>query len=310
MKTTGGRWMGLAGAAILLALGSGAMAETPAGGDGGGAEGGAQFLTDFAGQGWLSFFFNTQDELQEARYVSEGAVALDFALASFGEGWAIRSRFEIVANMGDSVTQNLPFSPKEMRYEISPFAEYRKDSMIYRGGWSHVCQHLIYKEYEDPWYAVGEGTNVAPDVYFNRLYAGVGRREIRPELFWESYFGGESRVEVPRLVWGAELGWYLRSFFGLDDESLYSQNDWAADAAADLRLRLWAGKKWVLSATSRTEALLDVDDEVYWRERVRLEAVFASRGFGSMAYVGSQVLDEHPRDSREGIVEIGASFYF
>ena len=44
--------------------------------------------------------------------------------------------------------------------------------------------------------------------------------------------------------------------------------------------------------------------------QLQLELAFASRGYGSSIYAGWHVVDEHPRDSKEGMLEFGASFYY
>ena len=275
----------------------------------GGGEGGGEFLGDFSGRGTVAAYANRGDAVQEARYVTEGAMALDFALVSRGEAWALRSRFEMTANMGKSISQELPFSPMEMAYEIAPYVERRGETHAARLGWSHVCQHLIYKEYEDPWYLV-EGTNVAADVYWNRIFIGAGRKEIRPERMREAYFGGGDRAAAPRFVWGAEAGAYLRSLLGLDGEALYGQNDWRADAGVELRWVVFRGAWWYVAAASLTRALLDGEADVFWRQSFRLEGAFGSRGYGTALHAGWHAVDEHPRDDKGGLVELGASCYF
>ena len=295
-------WPGLAGALLLAAPAQAAEPEPAAP-----AAGGVEFLSGYSGLGRLEFFSNQQDDLQDDRYISEGEMDLDFDVVSVGERWSVRSRFMLLADLGRSVAENLPFSPKEMKYGFSPYGEYQRGTWLARFGWDHACQHLIYKDNEEPWYTV-EGSNLPPDVYYNRLFAGAGRRESRPEILRQTAFK-EGRIP-PRVIWYFEAGGYLRSFPGMDDDSLYGGNDWVADGLADLRLRLHAADRWLLFAGSRTQVLLDADDEFYARERLQLEVVFDSRGFGSAVYAGWHVVDEHPRDSKEGMTELGAVFYF
>lgn len=270
-----------------------------------------RFFSEFSGTGRLLFFANHQDELQEDRFLTEGAMALDFNFISFADKLSLRSRFTLLANMGTSVAENLPFSPKETAYEITPFVEYRKTAHLVRFGWNHVCQHLIYKDNETPWYVAAGSNNVPPDVYYNRLFLGAGRREIRPEILRQVFFGGREGGPVPpRVIWYVEAGGYLRSLPGMDEESLAGGNEWTADLTADLRLLLHAADRWLLFANSRTQVLLDTDEEAYARELVQLEAAFDSRGFGLSLVLGAHLLDEHPRDSKEGIIELGAVSYF
>lgn len=297
------RW-GAAGLAVFLAgWPSASAAPEPEV-----SKAGVQFLSGYSGNGRLLFFAHPQDDLQEERYVSEGSMTLDFDFVSFGERWSIRSRFMLLADMGTSVAEDLPFSPKETTYEIHPFVEYQRGSWLGRFGWSHVCQHLIYKDHEEPWYITAGSNNVPPDVYYNRLLLGAGRREIRPELLRQALFG--EGTTPPRVIWYMEAGGYLHSLPGMDEESLYGGNDWVADGVADLRLRLFTADRWALFANSRTQVLLDGDDDFYARELVQVEVVFDSKGFGSSVYAGWHVLDEHPRDDKEGLVEVGGMFYF
>jgi hypothetical protein len=267
-----------------------------------------EFLSGVNGSGGLVFYGNRQDAVQEERYVTGGGVALDFVLASSGERWSVRSAFTLSADLGKSVAQNLPFSPIETAYEIRPYVEWPRGVWLARAGWAHACQHLVYKDHEEPWYTV-EGNNVPPDVYYNRLFIGAGSRAIRPEVLRETWFNRAGPVPA-HVLWYVEAGGYIRSLPGMDRESLYDGNNWVADLAGELRWLLWAGKRWLLFAASHTQVLLDAGDKGYFRERLRLEAVYDSRGFGSTFYAGAHVLDEHPRDSKEGLLELGGMFAF
>ena len=268
-----------------------------------------KYLSSFSGTGRLQFFANQQDELQHERYITEGSMTLDFNFVSFKDKLSLRTRFTLLADMGTSVAENLPFSPKETAYEITPYVEYQQESHLVRFGWNHVCQHLIYKNNAEPWYTL-EGSNLPPDVYYNRLFIGVGRREIRPEIMRQTFFQEEPRSALPRILWYLEAGGYIRSLLDMEQDSLTGGNDWTADLTAEIHLLLHAGDRWLLFANSRTQELLDVDQKIFSRELLQLEAAFDTRGFGLSLLLWVYVLDEHPRDSREGIVEIGAMSYF
>ena len=153
--------------------------------------------------------------------------------------------------------------------------------------------------------------DIPPDVYFNRLYAGAGLLESRRELLKSTFLGAAAPEKKPRLIWYAEAGWYLRSLGGwLDEESLSGDNPWAYDLKLDLMTPLRVRKAYALFAASRTHVLFDTLDSTYWRERLELETFFASRGFGSSVFLAWNAVDEHPRDSREGLFELGARFFF
>lgn len=271
---------------------------------------GVAFLADYRGGGYLLYFLNRRGEFQKERFVTEGAMELDFSLAAWPGGTDARLRFAIITGMGRSIAQNLPFSPKEMEYEIHAYVEHRTPRWLFSLGWLHACQHLIYKDDEIPWYEEYE-TDIPPDVYFNRLHAGVGSPEFRRDALVQTLLGPNARSTAPRVIWHIEAGGYLRSLGGwMDSESLYGDNDWAWDVKAELILPLKTRASWALCAASRNHLLLDTRDKAAWRSRLELEAFFARRGYGSSVFLTWNAVDEHPRDSRKGLLELGARFFF
>ena len=270
-----------------------------------------EFLSDFRGSGHLLYYLSHRDAYQKERFVSQGGLELDFSLLSKADRWHARLRFEVIAGMGESVAENLPFSPKEMAYDINPYFEYRTGGRMVRAGLAHMCRHLIYKDDETPWY-LEDGTNFPADVYFNRLYAGIGSVEARPEERWQTLLrGGGARAAFPRAIWQAEVAGYLRSLGGLmDADSLSGNNDWQADAKADLMLPLRVRPACAWFAASRTHVLFDTHFEATWIERLELEVLFANREYGTLLFLAWNAVDEQPLDSREGMVELGARFFF
>lgn len=269
------------------------------------------FLCDFRGEGNLAYFLAQQNDYQEDRFVTEALVELDFGLVSWADRrWTFRSRFALLTGMGQSVAENLPFSPKEMAYDINPYVEYRTETLLADFGWLHACQHLIYKDHTSPWY-LEDGLDLPPDVYYNRLYAGLGRPEARREILWQTFFGPDSAARKPRWIWHAEVGGYLRSLGSfMDEESLSGGQDWSADLKADVMLPLLVRPAFALFAANRAHLLLDTDNETFWRDRLELEAFFASHAYGFSTFLAWNAVDEHPRDSREDLVEFGGRFFF
>ena len=294
--------------AIFLAL---AGARPGLAGEAGSARTPLAFLSDFRGGGHLLYYFNHPDAAREERFVSQGGMEVDFSFVSRPDRWHARLRFEILAGMGESVAENLPFSPKEMAYDINPYLEYRAGGRTIRAGLAHMCRHLIYKDDETPWY-LEEGTNFPSDVYFNRLYAGIGSAEAQAEERWQTLLRSDGdRAQFPRAIWRAEVAGYLRSLGGLmDAESLSGGNDWQADAKVDLMLPLRVRPACAWFAASRTQVLFDTHFEPTWIERLELEAIFANREYGTSIFLAWNVVDEHPLDSREELVELGARFFF
>ena len=96
----------------------------------------------------------------------------------------------------------------------------------------------------------------------------------------------------------------------MDADSLYGGNDWTADLKLDVMIPLRLRRTYALFAASRAHVLFDTDADAFGRERLELESFFASRGFGSSVFLAWNAVDEHPRDSREGLFELGARFFF
>jgi hypothetical protein len=292
--------------AIALLLGvSSAMAAEPAP-----AGNAIRFFSHHNADAYLLYFFGQDGSVQKERFVTEGALHLEFSLASWNEGDDLAAVFHIVTGMGDSVTDNLPFSPKEMAYELSPVFQHRGPEWLYRAGWVHACQHLIYKDDANPWY-LAEDSSIPPDLYYNRLFLGFGTPEARPEVLRQTFLVGNPGARAPWLIWYGEGGYYLRSLGDLiEPDSLYDHNDWAMDFKADIGVPIWKSQSAVLIAGSHTHLLFDTDSDTYLRESLELAAHFASTGYGTSLVLGNRVVDEHPRDSKEGVWEIGVRFYY
>jgi hypothetical protein len=297
----------LTGVALLLLTAPGLGAES-----GGEASGGIKVLPGYQGDAYLKYYLNHPNDLSKERYVTEGSLSLDFALLSSDDRLFLFWNILMTAGMGPSVAENLPFSPLEMHYELVPFVERRTEQTLWRIGWLHACDHLILKAMEHPWYEE-EGQGVAPDVYYNRAFAGVGTPTVRMPLQRQAFLHPGSGVPRPPfgLTWYVELGYYVRSLGGwVDSSSLSAHNDWNWDVKGEIRYPLWLDSAFALFANSRTHLLFDTDGEAFWREKLELEVLFEGGSCGSSIFFGAYVLDEHPRDSKEDLMDLGVRLFF
>ena len=157
-----------------------------------------------------------------------------------------------------------------MNYGLTPFIEHRGDNLIYRYGWNHACYHLTYKDNPAPWY-LNEGAEIEPDVFYNRLFAGVGTPTVRRRNRVEQAF---ANTDQKQLTWYAEGGYYLQELGGIvDDESLYGGNDWEWDLRFDAMYPLWIGESTALFANNSFALLGDGEGDTYSRDLVELELV-------------------------------------
>jgi hypothetical protein len=267
----------------------------------------SRFFPRVHGGGYLEFFANQQDEFDEERYVSEGGLEADIFLVRFTPRTHLVWRITCGTGMGEAVTSGLPFSVQEVRYALIPFIEHN-NRLLVRAGLDHGCDHLILKDTEDPWY-VRNGQQALRDVYDNRLFVGVGTESHRRATWSE--MERDANREAPDWIHYAEAGYYLQELFGwVDEEALNEGNNWWWDLVYDLRYRLWGGAAGDLFALNRLHVLLDRNEDVFWRDSVGIEYQPNNTGIGTAFALTWQAVDEHVRDSKEGLVALSGRFFF
>jgi len=258
--------------------------------------------------GYLEFFANQQDAFDEDRYVSEGGLEADIFLVRFTPRTHLVWRITTATGMGEATTSGLPFSVQEVRYALAPFVEYNNDRLLVRAGLDHGCDHLILKDTEDPWY-IRNRQQVLRDVYDNRLFVGMGSASER-RATWREMEQDATR-EAPGWIHYVETGYYLRELFGwVDKEALNEGNNWWWDLVYDLRARLWSGSAGDLFALNQLHVLLDRNEDLFWRDSIGIEYQPAGSGLGTAWGLSWQAVDEHVRDSKEGIVALSGRFFF
>ena len=269
-----------------------------------------QFLPSCYVDGYLIYFANQRSKFDEKRFVGEGGAFMEFDVLAVGDT-SMFWDFRLNSRMGKSATSDLPFAIQEVNYALVPLIERPVDDWLWRFGFDHSCYHLVRKTNETPWYAESDAVPLN-DVYYNRLFLDIGSQSARPAVWRrQNQEAARGQIRPSRLAWTVEGGYYLRDFFNvISKDSLYKGNDWIWDAGAQIKCALFRHQLAVLAATSETQLLGDKDRDIYWREKVGLELTFLRGGFGSRLFVNANPLDEHPRDSREGIVEMGATFFF
>jgi hypothetical protein len=270
---------------------------------------GLRLATACHGTARVTSFLNQDRGIERERYRTEVATGLQWDLLALGDSLVLQWDFRLASIMGESVSENLPFSPMEVVYSWTPvLLEYTRGGRLWRLGWDHVCHHLIYKDTGEPWYD-RTGGEFEADVFYNRVFAGYGVPFGRPALRWLAVKEGAGGPVAwhERFLWYAEAGYYLRDLGGLmDSESLWGSNDWQWDVRADASVLAWRNRWFAVFAHGSATVLADTDNEVFWRGRAEAEVLLPGGGFGLSFYGAYTPVDEHPRDSREGLGEIGA----
>jgi hypothetical protein len=270
------------------------------------AQDSSNWFTTFRGETQVGFFLGHDSDLERTRYRSEGRLLVQYAILEITPRSVLWFDLYMATEMGESVAEYLPFSPMTTSYSLSPFWEYSKNGRLYRIGWDHACNHLTYKEGLRPWY--NDGVNyIEPDVYYNRIFAAAGSatdpRLRRSAEYWNS--------EKPELHWCLETGWYVSSVFGLfSSREVQGGNDWAWDITARLSYPVLRANLSTLALNSETVLMIERDDDTYWRQRLELELFRRPSSYGTSAFLGLCLIDEHPRDSREGLCDIGFRVFF
>ena len=267
-----------------------------------------RFFPGYYGSLSHRYFFNQKNSFYKERYVSQLDVGMEFIALSFGEQWFVLWDIRLQTGMGESIDSHLPFAVNEVHYRLGPLAEYRRGQTLYRAGLDHSCDHIVHKNTANPWYVTDDGQLV--DVYFNRVFAGVGSRDIRLPDFRRQYIG-KDRPQPGSLVWYVEGGYYLRSLFNIiRSDSLWEGNEWEWDLRGELRCTLWSGEWCVLFLNDECRLLVDLDGDTYWQNSIAAEVIFARGGGGTGFFLNATPLDEHPRDSRDQTIELGFRVFY
>lgn len=272
------------------------------------AAGGLDLFPQYYGELSIKFFQGQSRPLQEHRYVSEETVSLELALARRG-ALSVFCNVDLLTGMGDSVARYLPFSPIDTSGHVSAILEYEHDENLYRLGWHHTSDHLVYKDGSRPWY-LNEGAGIEPDVYYNRAFMAAGSGLIRRPVLHDAIFGERSEG-LASPIWYVEAAWYVRHLFGLmDSRSLSGGHDWSWDFETELRYPIRIGGSYALVLGNRTVVMIDGAGRAYWRDTAELEALLNWGGYGTSLFLSATPIDEHPRDSREGLYALGARVFF
>lgn len=259
----------------------------------------------------LNFYMNQRGPIEKFRFVTGLGMSIEYIVASKGETDLVFVNPVLIAGMGRSVAPYLPFAPIEMEYTIKSFWEGRRDDMLYRAGYEHTCFHIIHKAM-DAWYAYGGASEFAPDVSYNRLFAGAGSRHARRQLRREAYLSRKAPARpADSILWYVEGGYYVREIFGIvDGNALYGDQDYQWDVAATVGYPLVIRKNFALVLSNWIRLLIDIDGETYWQDRAQLELFLGDNPVGTSFFFAGTPLDQHPRDAKEGLLEIGGRFAF
>ena len=289
--------------AALLAAETTSAADEPSAG--------RQWFPESHGMSQIRFFSNQEGELEKKRFVTEAVLKWEYMILATASGRNVWWDVTFSAGMGESVADSLPFAPIDTTYASSAYLESPlTDRLTYRAGWQHACYHLIYKDNAIPWYH-SSGVNVEPDVYFNKLFIGLGSRTIRGYEQHRNAFHREGATSLNRLAWYVEGGHYLQSLFDLmEPQAIHGGNDWAWDLTVELKYLLYTNRAFALFLNNRTVMLLDGANDDYWRDVVELECMLRGGKYTGSLFAGATPIDEHPRDAREGLLELGARFVF
>jgi hypothetical protein len=268
------------------------------------------FLTRLDADVSLKVFGNQRDEFSRDRFVTELDVALRGVLVSVADAWRLSWNLSLETGMGRSVDTRMPFSPFEVAYALGPVLEYSRNRWRWEAGWDHACWHLVLKDPEgDPWY--DHAPMVLDDVYVNRVFVGCGKGSARGAGVRRTWAEGRRRGWRARWLWRAEAGYFLRSLGGVVDEDiLYENNEWLWDVAGEGRFAAWVGQGSALVLRGAATLLGDTDGKTYWRDEVGMEWTSLREGGGAALFLGWHPTDQHPRDSKEGIVEAGFNVGF
>lgn len=264
-----------------------------------------EWFNDLSGDFSFQSFNNPSTELQKARYQGKAILGTEFSIVNL-KAYSLFGDLHMATTTSDSTIRGLGISPMDITYATSMFGEYKSGGLLYRLGWSHACDHVIWKG-EDAWY---DEHDLPRDVFYHKVYLAAGTQTVRPIVQAKQIFDNEKRSLLERLVWYTEVACFIRSLGSIDKETLYCANNWQWQFTGELRYPLFAASKAAIFFNTRTVLLLDTSSRICWRESLQLEMFFRPGKFAASLFAGWYPIDEHPRDSLDGMTELGIRFVF
>ncbi len=256
----------------------------------------------------LAFFFQGDRPYFKERYFLETNLDIEFALVSFREFAFWVWSFEFLTGMGRQ-SDDVLFDPVDITYGIVPTFEFRLPKVNAQIGVNHHCFHEIDR-------------HDYPTVYWNKLFAGVGSKNMRVYDYWAALKETAGWTMENRIAWYASGGWYVRKFFGILRESTINGiNRNLLEISGRGRYAFYRRKSWIVNAFG--EATLGYYKELagqpkergaYWRIDLGLENNFrrGKRGCMFFAILTFDDLPKYqglPRFSKQGLLQLGVRFF-
>ncbi len=256
----------------------------------------------------IFMFFLHKNGYFKQRYYLENNTNLNFVFLSFRDLIYSVYYFEFQTGMGQT-PGNVVFDPMDINFGIVPVVEVRIPSLNFQVGLNHHCFHEIdRKDY--------------PTIYWNKLFLGVGSKNMVLQNFWFNLTQKEGWTYKNRISWYFTWGYFLRKFFGIVNEStINGQNYNVHDFTLDARYAFYTRRSWIFVARSKT--LLgwwkDIPEETkkrgaYFRQDLSFEANFKRGRRGAMIFL-TYTLDKYPlyhgvpRFSKDQLLQLGFRFF-
>ncbi|MBN1756877.1 MAG: hypothetical protein JW863_01080 [Chitinispirillaceae bacterium] len=276
-----------------------------------------EFLPDYYLRFELSTFALHRDAFFKRQYLAEPHPDLEFRLLSFRDIVSSVWNVDFLFGLGE-VPGNNVFTVLNVAFGIDPKFEIALPSMLVTTGLAHHCYHEIDKSY-------------FPLVHNNWLHAGVSSTNVRLNDFFHDLHEDSLLHFGNRFCWLADIGWYLKEFFGLvGPDKLNGNSPLVADVRSTARYAFTRRRSWIFTLRGETTAGVFSRDEgyrvkaggsLYWRQGAGIEAHFMRGNRGGCFYC-MYYRDDLPvppdapeftlgnsRFSKNGLAQIGIIFF-
>lgn len=255
-----------------------------------------------------TFFFHKNSDFYE-RYLLENNTNLDISLVGFKEFVYFNWEIEFQTGMGRNQGENVLFDPADINYGIVPIFEFRFKPVNLQIGMNHHCFHEIDQKVE-------------PTVYWNKPFIGVGSKNMRHGVYWETVRLDENWNWKNRYSWFVEAGFYVKNFGDIISESaINGANDRELEFRAISRVTPLRSRYWLynivgetLVGTWRNDSLTNGDAQLFWQQRFGIELVLRKGQRGALVFADfflddMPIIDSRERFSKDKMLQTGFRFF-
>lgn len=269
-----------------------------------------EFLPEYHIEVDLQTFFFHKTGYFHNKYLLENNTNLDLVFLSFRNVFYSVWYFEFQNGMGRKGKGNVLFDPAEINYGLVPIFELRIKNLYYHLGMNHHCFHEIDQKEQ-------------PVVYWNKMFAGIGSKNMRQEVYWQNLKKENGWSYRNRFSWYFTGNYYVKKFFGIVRETkINGHNRNSSDYTLEARWAFLRTRSWLINLRGNTclgywKSMYYENPKIngnYWRQDFSVDLYLRKANRGGMLFL-TYTLDDLPltnglpRFSKDNLLQLGIRFF-